>query len=106
MIFRFEISNLKLSKPAQFSPAAGGRLQIANCRLQIERIVRAAWWFLRQVSGDAAYENYLRHAGASTARADSCVCPHARGRAGAAMSPEEFYLDSLRRRYSGVSRCC
>jgi hypothetical protein len=46
------------------------------------------WWWLRQLSGDAAYESYLRSAGAPI------------------LSRQEFYLDSLRRKYSGVSRCC
>lgn len=50
------------------------------------------WWWLRQVSGDAAYENYVAWA--------------ARRKPGRACSREEFYLESLRRRYSGVSRCC
>jgi len=50
------------------------------------------WWWLRQVSGDAAYENYQAWA--------------ARRRSGWVCSREEFYLESLRRRYSGVSRCC
>ena len=63
--------------------------------------VRCALWWVRQVSGDAAYENYLR-----------CVC---HGRAPTApeprtapkpLSPKEFYLDSVRRRYSTPSRCC
>ena len=49
------------------------------------------WWWLRQVTGDAAYENYLR----SCRRAASPI-----------MSREEFFLDSLRRRYSTISRCC
>jgi Selenoprotein, putative len=52
--------------------------------------LRVAWSWLRQVSGDAAYENYLRCAGRS-------VPP---------LSRAAFYLDSLRRRYSTVSRCC
>ena len=61
---------------------------------------RRAWSWLRQVSGDAAYENYLRcarrqaHSGA------------AGNSAPALLSPAEFYLDALRRRYSSVSRCC
>jgi uncharacterized short protein YbdD (DUF466 family) len=75
----------------------------------------AAWWFLRQVSGDAAYENYLRHAATPPAGADPPVCPvcergpsraEARGGPCLTFSREEFYLDALRRRYSGVSRCC
>ena len=51
--------------------------------------LRAAWAWLRAVSGDSAYEVYRRRAGA------------------AAMSREEFWLDTLRRRYGrNVSRCC
>ena len=49
------------------------------------------WSWLRQVSGDAAYENYLRHATASG------LPPLAR---------RQFYLDSVRREYSRPSRCC
>jgi uncharacterized short protein YbdD (DUF466 family) len=62
-----------------------------NFKLQISNL-KSVWWWLRQVSGDAAYENYVAWA----AR---------RGR-GRVCSREEFYLESLRRRYSGVSRCC
>jgi hypothetical protein len=66
--------------------------------------LRKAWWWLRQVSGDAAYENYLawraRHAGRpglhGCAGSHACALP----------SAEEFYMDALRRRYTGVSRCC
>jgi hypothetical protein len=62
-------------------------------------LLRFVWWWLRQVSGDAAYENYL----ASRARRGEGTrcCGSER-----AVSREEFYLESLRRRYSGVSRCC
>jgi uncharacterized short protein YbdD (DUF466 family) len=56
-----------------------------------------AWWWLRQVSGDAAYENYLRSRRRATPARPHC---------GRIASREEFYLDSLRRRYSGPSRCC
>jgi uncharacterized short protein YbdD (DUF466 family) len=52
-----------------------------------------AFWYLRQVSGDAAYENYLRRASAARI-------------GGHLLSREEFYLDALRRRYTGPSRCC
>jgi uncharacterized short protein YbdD (DUF466 family) len=47
------------------------------------------WRGLRQASGDSAYELYLE-----------------RVRPGARLSREEFWLDTLRRRYSGPSRCC
>jgi uncharacterized short protein YbdD (DUF466 family) len=53
--------------------------------------VRFFFWWFRQVLGDAAYENY--------------VCS-ARSGGSPLMSREEFFLDSLRRRYSSVSRCC
>ena len=48
-----------------------------------------AWRLLREWSGDAAYETYL-----------------ARPARGPRLSREEFYLDSLRRRYRGPSHCC
>lgn len=47
------------------------------------------WRGLRQASGDCAYELYLE-----------------RAHPGARLSREEFWLDTLRRRYSGPSRCC
>jgi hypothetical protein len=58
-----------------------------------------AWWWLRQVSGDAAYESYLRSAA-------SGMFFRCRGDGAPILSRQEFYLDSLRRKYSGVSRCC
>ena len=55
------------------------------------------WWSVRQIFGDSAYEQYLL----STQRKSVCS-----GTYGAPLSREEFYLDSLRRRYSRISRCC
>ena len=46
------------------------------------------WALLRAVSGDSAYEVYRR-------RPDA-----------APVSREAFYLEGLRRKYSGPSRCC
>jgi uncharacterized short protein YbdD (DUF466 family) len=54
-----------------------------------------AWWF-RQVLGDSAYENYLRSVSRHLSEQSD----------GKPLSAEEFYLDALRRRYSGISRCC
>lgn len=51
----------------------------------------SAWNYLRAVMGDQAYERYLE-----VARRDG-VKP---------LSAEEFYVESLERRYSTVSRCC
>jgi uncharacterized short protein YbdD (DUF466 family) len=72
---------------------------IARMHSEMQRFQGAvAWtaWWLRQVLGDSAYENYLR----STAR------PASEQSDSQPLSAEEFYLDALRRRYSGVSRCC
>ncbi len=63
------------------------------------RATAKLWWAMRQTFGDAAYENYL-----SSARARDETTQG--GSASAPLSRAEFYLDSLRRRYSRVSRCC
>lgn len=57
---------------------------------RLARAVRTLWRFLREWSGDLAYETYLARVGAG-------VTP---------MSREAFYLDVLRRRYRNASRCC
>ena len=63
---------------------------------RMRETLRSAWWMVRQITGDAAYENYVeareqaRHTHGSERK----------------MTQEEFYVDSLRRRYSRVSRCC
>ena len=50
-----------------------------------------AWDYLRAVMGDQAYERYLEVAKRTGTRP---------------LSAEDFYLDSVKRRYSTVSRCC
>lgn len=75
--------------------------QIANLKF--------LWWWFRQVSGDAAYENYLRSA-QRFAGVGQRACPDAADTGSrpcaSIMSREEFFLDALRRRYSTISRCC
>jgi hypothetical protein len=62
------------------------------------RVVQSVLWWIRQLSGDSAYENYLRCVG-RVAASDP--------RAGRKpLSRKEFYLDSVRRRFSTPSRCC
>lgn len=51
--------------------------------------LRGLWLFVRQWSGDSAYEAYL-----------------ARTREAPPLGRQAFYLDSLERRYRGPSRCC
>jgi hypothetical protein len=85
-----------------------------NLRSQVSNF-RGLWWWLRQVAGDAAYENYLRsrarRCGGGGSAAAECSLHGAGAGAGReeserTLTREEFYLDALRRRYSGVSRCC
>lgn len=51
--------------------------------------LRSLWTFVRQWSGDAAYETYCQRAGER-----------------APLSRQDFWLESLQRRYDRVSRCC
>ena len=53
------------------------------------RELRRLWRFLREASGDAAYEQYLEHA-----------------QEGPQLTRKQFYLDALSRRYSQPNRCC
>lgn len=58
---------------------------------RVRALPRAMWNYVRAVMGDQAYERYLEVA----------------KRTGAApLSPREFYVESVERRYSTVSRCC
>jgi uncharacterized short protein YbdD (DUF466 family) len=61
-------------------------------------LLRRTWSWLRQVTGDAAYENYV----CSMLRASGCEERALPPR----LSRAEFYLDALERRYSTTSRCC
>ena len=71
------------------------------------RALRGAWSWLRQVTGDAAYENYLRCARRAMSHAALHGVPLGVDCGSASrLSRIEFYLDSLERRYSSASRCC
>lgn len=50
------------------------------------------WKAIREIFGDAAYERYLQ---AQSRRPGARV-----------LTAEEFYVESLERRYSRVNRCC
>ncbi|PYT79866.1 MAG: DUF466 domain-containing protein [Acidobacteria bacterium] len=58
-----------------------------------KRFLRRFWRGVREWSGDAAYETYLR---AKACHRDSCRT----------LGPAEFYVDQLNRRYSRPHRCC
>ena len=58
-----------------------------------------AWWWLRQCSGDAAYENYLARFAARGGHGECC------GRE-SPLSREQFWIEALQRRYAKINRCC
>jgi uncharacterized short protein YbdD (DUF466 family) len=98
------------SKAAPMSKRKLRRAAMQPLTMKIAIAAKTAWWWLRQVLGDAAYENYLRSTSSrasrtavipSEARNPSCTSATAH-----VLTREEFYLDALRRRYSSISRCC
>jgi hypothetical protein len=61
--------------------------------LKRAKLVLAKFWIgLRQWCGDTAYENYKR-----------CAL---RAGQGTVLSPEQFYVEQLNRKYSRPNRCC
>jgi len=61
-------------------------------RRQLQRALWSFWRGLRQWCGDSAYETYL-----------SCA-KHRQGRE--VLTPAEFYVEQLNRKYSRPNRCC
>jgi uncharacterized short protein YbdD (DUF466 family) len=59
----------------------------------VRRLARRFWRGVREWCGDAAYERYLR---SSATQSDGCQ----------RLTPEEFYVQQLNRRYSRPNRCC
>ena len=81
----------------------------AQWRRKLWERLRHVWWGLRQVSGDAAYENYLMWTSGSPGTWPLKVGQAAgrgRGSTSPVPSPQEFYLEGLKRKYTRVSRCC
>ena len=64
-----------------------------NAAKTTSRFLRRFWRGLREWCGDAAYESYLRSKVTQTG-------------AGSPLSPAEFYVEQLNRRYSRPNRCC
>jgi hypothetical protein len=60
--------------------------------LRLKAGCAALWKGLREWSGDAAYEKYAE-------------CATRQGATGR-LSPEEFYVEQLNRKYSRPNRCC
>jgi len=72
---------------------------VSHALHRLRAVAGHGWSWLRQVSGDAAYDNYLRSIHrASLSTSEAAVAPP--------LSPADFYLDTVRRRYSSISLCC
>jgi Selenoprotein, putative len=74
----------------------------AGARPKLRTAFKSFWWWLRQVSGDAAYENYLQRVGQDRGSGGG-IC--ALG-SESPVSEEKFYLERLRRQHTGINRCC
>ena len=57
------------------------------------RLIRQCWRGLRDWCGDSAYERYIR-------------AMRKNGPTHSVLSPKDFYVDQLNRRYSRPNRCC
>jgi uncharacterized short protein YbdD (DUF466 family) len=64
-----------------------------RAKTNTSRLLRRFWRGLREWCGDAAYERYLRSS-------------NARSGAHTLLTPSEFYVEQLNRRYSRPNRCC
>ena len=58
---------------------------------KVRNKLRMLWEYLREVAGE---NDYLRYRNNTLARGE------------AALSPQEFYLRQLQRRYSQINHCC
>ena len=64
-----------------------------NAAKTTSRFLRRFWRGVREWCGDAAYESYLRSKGRQSGSYRT-------------LTPAEFYVDQLNRRYSTPNRCC
>ncbi len=71
----------------------GTGFSLSSHRAWSWRAASDLWRGLREWCGDAAYERYLRSA---VTRSSSCRT----------LTPAEFYVEQLNRRYSKPNRCC
>jgi len=65
---------------------------ISSMSSAVKHFLRNFWQGLRAWCGDSEYERYLRCAKKSDTQAP--------------LTPAQFYLDQLNRRYSRPNRCC
>jgi uncharacterized short protein YbdD (DUF466 family) len=62
-------------------------------RRALKRWAQRAWLGIREWCGDSAYERYVQ-------------AQHARTEETSLLTPAEFYVEQLNRRYSRPNRCC
>jgi uncharacterized short protein YbdD (DUF466 family) len=89
--------NAWLIRLARFTRRGLGRtgtgFSLSSYGIWSRRAARGMWWGLRDWCGDSAYERYRRSKGA-------------RSGSRRLLTPAEFYVEQLDRRYSRPNRCC
>ncbi len=61
--------------------------------IEIPKLLKAIWRFARELSGDDAYERYLRH----------CAQKHPHQ---TPLCRKSFFRQEQERKWSGVNQCC
>ena len=61
-------------------------------RIRVAKVLHMVWIRLREWCGDTAYERYRR-----AMAKKSGACP---------LTPQQFYVQQLERKYSRPNRCC
>jgi len=80
---------------------------LASLGMTVKERLRMTWEWLREVSGDDAYERYLRHAASARVTLSE---PAGRAEGSASLlTPAEFYYQRMERKYNSKdspARCC
>ncbi len=93
-LFSTSVSNSIVSNsPASDGVDRIGRNDRVAPRAALPRLIRHLWLGLREWCGDSAYDRYVQ--------AQRSISPQP-----PLLTPAEFYVDQLNRRYSRPNRCC
>jgi len=86
------VTSSKTTQPAQ-TPAAGDPGVGASRFAGVGRLLRSAWRYLRQASGDDGYERYVEHM--------ALVHPGE-----PTVSRSEYFRMCQEQKWDGIKRCC
>ena len=66
------------------------------------KVIHTGWAMFRQLSGDDAYERYLKYHAQHAAHGYGCMS----GQGDAPLSKKEFFKQWQDHKWHGVNRCC